>query len=148
MRAPGPRVAEVGAFSSRESLDSRFTKLQADRTQWSGALDLAAVGFLPIALAQAGAVMGRYRAGLPAPGPGAHRPRAGRPQLARRQHRRPDIAAFTALADTPTPSPLADLDELLARVLWACFTPRPAVRHKLKSPPRPARPPPTPLWWR
>jgi hypothetical protein len=31
----------------------------------------------------------------------------------------PDIAAFTALADTPTPPPPADLDELLARVLWA-----------------------------
>src|SRR5207237_9393320 len=58
LRAHGPRVVEVGAFSSRESLDYLFTKLQADRDQWAGALDLAAaLGFLPIALAQAGAVM-------------------------------------------------------------------------------------------
>jgi len=58
LRAHGPRVAEVGAFSSRESLDYLFTKLQADRTQWTGAVELAtALGFLPIALAQAGAVM-------------------------------------------------------------------------------------------
>jgi hypothetical protein len=35
----------------------------------------------------------------------------------------PDIAAFTALADTPTAPPPADLDEMLARVLWARFTP-------------------------
>jgi tetratricopeptide (TPR) repeat protein len=56
-RARG-RVVEVGAFSSRESLDYLFTKLQADRDQWAGALELAAaLGFLPIALAQAGAVM-------------------------------------------------------------------------------------------
>ena len=35
----------------------------------------------------------------------------------------PDIAAFTALADAPTPPSPADLDELLARVLWARFAP-------------------------
>ena len=35
----------------------------------------------------------------------------------------PDIAAFTALGDAPTPPPPGDLDELLARVLWARFTP-------------------------
>jgi hypothetical protein len=33
----------------------------------------------------------------------------------------PDIAAFTALNDAPAPPPPADLDELLARVLWARF---------------------------
>jgi hypothetical protein len=34
----------------------------------------------------------------------------------------PDVAAFAALDSTPTvPSP-ADLDEILSRVLWACFT--------------------------
>ena len=35
----------------------------------------------------------------------------------------PDIAAFTALDDAPAPPPPADLDELLARVLWARFAP-------------------------
>jgi hypothetical protein len=33
----------------------------------------------------------------------------------------PDIAAFAALDDAPAPPPPADLDELLARVLWARF---------------------------
>jgi hypothetical protein len=33
----------------------------------------------------------------------------------------PDIAAFTALGATPAPPPPADLDEILARVLWARF---------------------------
>ena len=35
----------------------------------------------------------------------------------------PDIAAFTALGDAPAPPPPGELDELLARVLWARFTP-------------------------
>jgi len=35
----------------------------------------------------------------------------------------PDIAAFTALDDAPTPPSSADLDELLARVLWTRFAP-------------------------
>jgi hypothetical protein len=35
----------------------------------------------------------------------------------------PDIAAFTALSDAPILPPPADLDENLARVLWARFTP-------------------------
>jgi hypothetical protein len=33
----------------------------------------------------------------------------------------PDIAAFTALGATPAPPPPADLDEILARALWARF---------------------------
>lgn len=40
----------------------------------------------------------------------------------------PDIAAFTALADAPTPASAADLDELLARVLWARFAPALSLR--------------------
>jgi hypothetical protein len=35
----------------------------------------------------------------------------------------PDIAAFTALDDAPTPPSSAVLDELLARVLWTRFAP-------------------------
>jgi hypothetical protein len=39
-----------------------------------------------------------------------------------------DIAAFTALGDAPTPPPPADLDELLARVLWARVPPAQPLR--------------------
>jgi hypothetical protein len=47
-----------GPFSDRESLAYLSTALQADRDQWTGALDLATdLGFLPIALAQAGTFM-------------------------------------------------------------------------------------------
>jgi len=58
VKAPSPRVVEVGPFSRRESLNYLSTKLQEDPDQWIGALDLAEdLGFLPIALAQAGAMM-------------------------------------------------------------------------------------------
>jgi tetratricopeptide (TPR) repeat protein len=58
LRAHSPRVVEVGAFSRREGLNYLSTKLHADPDQWIGALDLATeLGFLPIALTQAGAVM-------------------------------------------------------------------------------------------
>ena len=58
LRARSPRVVEVGAFSRREALTFLSTKLHADPDQWIGALDLATeLGFLPIALAQAGALM-------------------------------------------------------------------------------------------
>ena len=58
VRAPRPRVMQVGTFSPRESLNYLSTKLQADPDQWIGALDLASdLGYLPIALAQAGALM-------------------------------------------------------------------------------------------
>ena len=58
LRAHSPRAVELGPFSNRESLAYLLTRLQADRDQWTGALDLAAdLGFLPIALAQAGTFM-------------------------------------------------------------------------------------------
>ncbi|HEY7361362.1 MAG TPA: FxSxx-COOH system tetratricopeptide repeat protein, partial [Streptosporangiaceae bacterium] len=58
VRAHSPRVVELGPFSDRESLAYLSTRLQADRDQWTGALDLATdLGFLPIALAQAGTLM-------------------------------------------------------------------------------------------
>src|SRR6185437_13774261 len=58
LRAHSLRAVELGPFSDRESLAYLSTKLQADRDQWTGALDLAAdLGFLPIALAQAGTLM-------------------------------------------------------------------------------------------
>src|SRR5215468_7468291 len=58
VRAHSPRAVELGPFSDRESLAYLSTRLQADRDQWTGALDLAAdLGFLPIALAQAGTLM-------------------------------------------------------------------------------------------
>ncbi len=48
----------VGTFSPRESLSYLSTKLQTDPDQWIGALDLARdLGYLPIALALAGALM-------------------------------------------------------------------------------------------
>jgi len=59
VRANRPRVMEVGPFSQRESLNYLSTRLHADPDQWTGALDLAIdLGCLPIALAQAGAVIG------------------------------------------------------------------------------------------
>ena len=38
----------------------------------------------------------------------------------------PDIEAFTILESSPAPPALADLDEVLSRVLWARFAPRTA----------------------
>jgi tetratricopeptide (TPR) repeat protein len=56
--APSTRVVEVGPFSRRESLNYLHARLHADPDQWTGALDLAIdLGFLPITLAQAGAVI-------------------------------------------------------------------------------------------
>ena len=53
-----PRVTPVRTFSPREALSYLSTKLHADPDQWIGALDLARdLGYLPIALAQAGALM-------------------------------------------------------------------------------------------
>jgi tetratricopeptide repeat protein len=58
LRAPSPRVMEVGVFSRRESLNYLSARLTAEPDLWSGALDLATeLGFLPVALAHAGAVM-------------------------------------------------------------------------------------------
>jgi tetratricopeptide (TPR) repeat protein len=58
LRAHSPRVVEVGPFSRREALNYLSTKLHAEPEQWSGALDLAIeLGLLPIALAQAGALI-------------------------------------------------------------------------------------------
>jgi tetratricopeptide (TPR) repeat protein len=58
LRGPHPRVLPVGTFSPREALSYLSTKLHADPDQWIGALDLASdLGYLPIALAQAGALM-------------------------------------------------------------------------------------------
>ena len=58
VRAYRPRAIEVGPFSPRESLAYLSSKLHADPDQWIGALDLAGdLGYLPIALAQAAALM-------------------------------------------------------------------------------------------
>jgi tetratricopeptide (TPR) repeat protein len=58
MRAPNARIVQVGAFSRREGMNYLHAKLHADPDQWVGALDLATeLGFLPIAVAQAGALM-------------------------------------------------------------------------------------------
>ena len=58
LRGLHPRVLPVGTFSPREALSYLSTKLHADPDQWIGALDLASdLGYLPIALAQAGALM-------------------------------------------------------------------------------------------
>jgi tetratricopeptide (TPR) repeat protein len=58
IRAQRLRVTPVGTFSPREALAYLSTKLHADPDQWIGALDLARdLGYLPIALAQAGALM-------------------------------------------------------------------------------------------
>ncbi|HEY6277543.1 MAG TPA: FxSxx-COOH system tetratricopeptide repeat protein [Streptosporangiaceae bacterium] len=58
LRAPSPRVMEVGVFSRRESLNHLSARLNAEPDLWTGALDLATeLGFLPFALAQAGAVV-------------------------------------------------------------------------------------------
>jgi tetratricopeptide (TPR) repeat protein len=58
LRAPSPRVMEVGVFSRRESLNFLSARLNAEPDLWTGALDLATeLGFLPVALAQAGAVV-------------------------------------------------------------------------------------------
>jgi hypothetical protein len=43
----------------------------------------------------------------------------------------PDVAAFTALQATPVPPSPAELDEIIARVLWARFAPpRPPARRR------------------
>src|SRR5215831_19393579 len=58
LQARSPRVVEVGPFSGRESVNYLSSRLHADPDQWIGALDLADdLGFLPIALAQAAALM-------------------------------------------------------------------------------------------
>ncbi len=58
LRARKPRLVEVGAFTAREAMAYLSTKLHADPDQWIGALDLAGdLGFLPIAVGQAGALM-------------------------------------------------------------------------------------------
>ena len=58
LRAPSPRVVEVGPFSQREGLNYLSTRLRAEPDQWAGAIDLAIeLGFLPIALAWAGALV-------------------------------------------------------------------------------------------
>jgi len=58
VRAYRPRLVEVSTFSPREALAYLSAKLQADPDQWIGALDLAGdLGYLPIALAQAAALM-------------------------------------------------------------------------------------------
>jgi tetratricopeptide (TPR) repeat protein len=58
LRAHSPRVVQVGPFSRREGTNYLSARLHTDPDQWIGALDLAAdLGFLPIALAQAGALM-------------------------------------------------------------------------------------------
>src|SRR5215469_2160696 len=58
LRGLHPRVLPVGTFSPREALSYLSTKLHADSDQWIGALDLASdLGYLPIALAQAAALM-------------------------------------------------------------------------------------------
>jgi tetratricopeptide (TPR) repeat protein len=58
VRAYRPRAVEVGPFSPREALSYLSSKLHADPDQWIGALDLAGdLGYLPIALAQAAALM-------------------------------------------------------------------------------------------
>ena len=58
MRAPNARIVQAGAFSRREAMNYLHAKLHVDPDQWVGALDLATeLGFLPIAVAQAGALM-------------------------------------------------------------------------------------------
>jgi tetratricopeptide (TPR) repeat protein len=58
VRAYRPRAVEVGPFSPREALAYLSSKLHNDQDQWIGALDLAGdLGYLPIALAQAAALM-------------------------------------------------------------------------------------------
>jgi len=58
VRAYRPRAVEVGPFSPREALGYLSAKLHNDPDQWIGALDLAGdLGYLPIALAQAAALM-------------------------------------------------------------------------------------------
>src|SRR5215470_8155637 len=58
VRAYRPRAVEVGPFSPREALGYLSAKLHNDPDQWIGALDLAGdLGHLPIALAQAAALM-------------------------------------------------------------------------------------------
>jgi tetratricopeptide (TPR) repeat protein len=58
LEAHGPRVVEVGPFSHREGLNYLSAKLHAEPDQRVGAVDLAIeLDFLPIALAQAGALI-------------------------------------------------------------------------------------------
>ena len=93
LEAHGPRVVEVGPFSHREGLNYLSGKLHAEPDQRVGAVDLAIeLGFLPIALAQAGALIAEagidcreYRARIvePAAAPG----QPGRGPLLGRRHR-------------------------------------------------------------
>ena len=56
--AHSPQIVPVGGFSRREALNYLHARLHADPDQWVGALDLASeLGFLPITLAQAGALL-------------------------------------------------------------------------------------------
>jgi Tetratricopeptide repeat len=58
LQAHSPRVVQVGPFSRREGLNYLSAKLHAQPDQRTGALDLAIeLDFLPIALAQAGALI-------------------------------------------------------------------------------------------
>ena len=50
----------------------------------------------------------------------------------------PDVAAFTALQATPVPPSPAELDEIIARVLWARFAPPGPPRDGAGSAPGPA----------
>src|SRR5215831_331338 len=62
LQARSPRVVKVGPFSRRESMNYLSTRLHEEPDRWIGALDLAIdLGFLPIAMSQAGAVMAEAR---------------------------------------------------------------------------------------
>jgi hypothetical protein len=50
----------------------------------------------------------------------------------------PDVAAFTALQATPVPPSPAELDEIIARVLWARFAPPGPPRDGAGPAPGPA----------
>jgi tetratricopeptide (TPR) repeat protein len=59
---PGRRILEVGGYSPREALGYLAARLSEDAGMRSGALDLATdLGFLPLALAQAAAVVAGSR---------------------------------------------------------------------------------------
>jgi len=50
----------------------------------------------------------------------------------------PDVAAFTALQATPVPPSPAELDEIIARVLWARFAPPGPPARRRRAGGRPA----------